>query len=86
MGAIGLDNEVDCQTVSGLRLGRPDDGHQRSSGSNQACGLHLDVAADDIEDEIDFADVFERVVVEVDEVVRAEVERASDDLRRVRYR
>src|SRR5204862_606456 len=34
-----------------------------------------DVAADDIEHEIDAADVFQRVVVEVDELLRAEVER-----------
>src|SRR6202035_2935756 len=34
-----------------------------------------DVAADDIENQIDSADVFEDVVVEVDELLRAEVER-----------
>src|SRR5262245_2511490 len=34
LGAIGLDNEVDRQTVGGPRLAWPDDGHQRSSGSN----------------------------------------------------
>src|SRR6516162_4357840 len=38
LGTIGLDNEVDRQAVGGPRLGRPDDGHQCSSGSNQACG------------------------------------------------
>src|SRR5262245_34301488 len=37
LGTIGLDNEVDRQAVGGPRLGRPDDGHQRSSGSNQGC-------------------------------------------------
>ena len=42
---------------------------------NQACGPLLDVAADDIEHQIDAADVFQRVVVEVDELLRAEVER-----------
>src|SRR5262249_34981877 len=35
LGTIGLDNEVDRQTVGGPCLARPDDGHQRSSGSNQ---------------------------------------------------
>src|SRR5215210_9511318 len=75
LGTIGLDNEVDGQAVGGPRLGRPDDGHQCSSGSNQACGPLPDVAADDIEHQIDFADVFQRVVVEVDELLRAEVER-----------
>src|SRR6266478_5385633 len=34
-----------------------------------------DVAADDIEHQIDSADVFEDVVLEVDELLRAEVER-----------
>jgi len=35
LGTIGLDNEVDRQAVGGPRLCRSDDGHQRSSGSNQ---------------------------------------------------
>ena len=60
---------------SGPRLGRPDDGHQRPSGSNQACGPLRDVAAEDIEHQIDPADVFQGVVLEVDELLRAEVER-----------
>src|SRR4051794_21133467 len=89
LGAIGLDNEIDRQAVRGPRLGRPDDRHQCSSGSNQACGPLLDVAADDVENQIDSADVFQRVVVEVDELLRAEVERrltvggasAADDVR-----
>src|SRR5262250_62280 len=34
LGAIGHDNKVDRQAVGGPRLGRPGDGHQRSSGSN----------------------------------------------------
>src|SRR5262249_34392688 len=33
-GAIGHENKVDRQAVGGPRLGRPGDGHQRSSGSN----------------------------------------------------
>ena len=52
LGAIGLDNEVDRQAVGGPRLGRADNGHEYSSGSNQACGPLLDVAADDIEHQI----------------------------------
>src|SRR5215469_779535 len=74
LGTIGLDNEVDRQAVGGPCLSRPDDGHQCSSGSNQACGPLLDVAADDIEHQIDAAGVFQRVVVEVDKLLRAEVE------------
>src|SRR5258708_7695578 len=74
LGTIGPDNEVDRQAVGGPRLGRPDDGHQCSSGSKQACGPLPDFAADDIENQIDAADVFEDVLVEVDELLRAEVE------------
>ena len=58
LGAIGYDDEVKRQAVSGPRLGRAGDGHQRSSGSNQACGPLRDVAAEDIENQIDSADIF----------------------------
>src|SRR5437764_5748068 len=75
LGTIGLHDEVDCQAVGGPRLGRPYDGHQGSSGPDQACGPLLDVSADDIEHQVDAADVFQGVVVEVDELLRAEVER-----------
>src|SRR5437763_4783177 len=74
LGTIGLDNEINRQAVSGARLGRAGDGHQRSSGSNQACGPLCDVAAEDIENQIDSADIFKGVVFEVDELLRAEVE------------
>ena len=74
LGMIGLDHEVDCEAVGGPRLRRTDDRHQGSSGTNQACGALPDVAADDIEHRIDFADIFEDVVLEVDELLRAEVE------------
>src|SRR4029077_14465659 len=58
----------------GPRLGRAGDGHQRSSGANQARRPLPDVAADDIENQIDFAAVFQGVVIEVDEFLCAEVE------------
>src|SRR5262249_52546390 len=74
LGTIGLDNEVDRQAIGRPRLGRPDDGHQCSSGSNEGCGPLPDVAADDIEDQIDFADLFQGVVVEVDKLLGAKVE------------
>src|SRR4051794_14250789 len=45
LGTIGFDNEIDRQAVGGPRLGRSDDGHQRSPGSNQTRGPPLDVAA-----------------------------------------
>src|SRR5437868_14537082 len=41
LSTIGFDDEVDCQAVGGPRLGRPDDGHQGSSGPDQACGSVL---------------------------------------------
>src|SRR5215471_6508211 len=74
LGAIGYDDEVNRQAVSGPRLGRAGDGHQRSSSSNQACGPLRDVAAEDIENQIDSADIFQGVVIEVDKLLRAEVE------------
>src|SRR6267154_4507700 len=74
LGAIGYDDEVDSQAARGPRLGRAGDGHQRSSGANQARRPLRDVAADDIENQIDFADIFQGVVIEVDELLRAEVE------------
>src|SRR5215218_5157507 len=75
LGAIGLDDEVDCQAVGGPRLGRPYDGHQGSSGPDQACGPFLDVSADDVEDQVDASGVFQGVVLQIDELLRAEVER-----------
>src|SRR5215813_1651575 len=75
LGAIGYDYEVDSQAASGPRIGRPGDGHQRSSGANQARRPLRDVAAEDIENQIYPADIFQGVVLEVDELLRAEVER-----------
>ena len=53
LGAIGYDDEIDSKAVSGSRLGRAGDGHQRSSGAKQACGPLRDVAAEDIENQIE---------------------------------
>src|SRR3954468_24881715 len=75
LGTIGLDDEVDCQAVGGPCLGRPYDGHQGSSGPDQARGPLLDVSADDVEHQVDAADVFQGVVLQIDELLRAEVER-----------
>src|SRR3954470_11251805 len=74
LGAIGYNDEVNRQAGSGPRLGRAGDGHQRSSGANHAGRPLPDVAADNIENQIDFADVFQDVVIEVDELLCAEVE------------
>src|SRR5258707_12287643 len=72
-GAIWYDDEVDSQAARGPRLGRAGDGHQRSSGANHASRPLRDVAAEDIENQIDFADVFQGVVIEVEELLCAEV-------------
>src|SRR5499427_2288593 len=74
LGAIGYDDEVDSQSARGPRLGRTGDGDQRSSGANHACRALRDVAAEDIENQIDLADVFQGIVIEVDELLCAEVE------------
>src|SRR6185369_8166720 len=55
--AIGHDNEVDRQAVGRPCLRRPCDGHECSAGSDQTRGPRSDVAADDIEYQIDPADV-----------------------------
>lgn len=75
LGTIGLDNKVDRETIVGSRLGWLDNGHECSAGSNQPRGPFPDVAADDIENQIDLADIFQAVVVEVYELLRAKVER-----------
>src|SRR5262245_41262850 len=74
LGAIGLDDEIDSQSASGPRLGRAGDGHQRSSGANHPHRPLRDVAAEHVENQIDLADIFYGVVIEVDELLCAEVE------------
>src|SRR5262250_1191938 len=74
LGAIGYDDEVDSQAARGPRLGRAGDGHQRSSGANHSRRPLRDVATEDIENQIDFADVFQGVVIKVDELLCAEVQ------------
>src|SRR5579872_6476331 len=89
LGAIGYDDEVDSQAARGPRLGRTGDGHQRSSGANQARRPLRDVAAEDIENQVDLADVFQCVIIEINELLCAEVERrltsvsapSADDVR-----
>src|SRR5438067_11044410 len=74
LGAIGYDDEVDSQAARGPRLGRAGDGHQRSSGANHARRPLPDVAADDIENQIDLADRLQGVSIEVDELLCADGE------------
>jgi hypothetical protein len=58
LDAIGFDDEVNSQAASRPGLGRAGDGHQRSSGPNHARRPLRDVAAEDIENQIDLADIF----------------------------
>src|SRR5258707_7386724 len=89
LGAIGYDYEVNSQAANGPRLGRAGDGNQRSSGANQARRPLRDVAAENIENQIDSADIFQGFVPEINELLRAEVERrltagsasGTDDIR-----
>src|SRR6516225_6348869 len=59
LGAPWYDDEVDRQAARGPRLGRAGNGHQRSSGANHARRPLRDVAAEDIENQIDPADIFQ---------------------------
>ena len=68
----GQDNSVDRQAVRGTCLGRAGDGHPGSSAANLASGPLLDVSADNVEHEVNAADVIERVVPNVDELHGAE--------------
>src|SRR6516165_8646630 len=74
LGAIGYDDEVDSQAARGPCLGRAGNGHQHSSDANHARRPLRDIAAEDIENQIDPADIFQGVVIEVDELLCAEVE------------
>jgi WS/DGAT/MGAT family acyltransferase len=76
LGPVGLDDEVDRQAVGRPRLDRTHDGHQHASGADQGGGPLLDVTADDVEDQIDAADVLQRLTIQVDELPCAVVERA----------
>src|SRR4249920_1780500 len=59
LGTIGYDDEIDSHAVSGPRLGRAGDGHQRSSGANHAGRPLGDVATEDIKNQIDPTDIFQ---------------------------
>src|SRR5262249_8364840 len=72
--AIGHDDEVDSQAVSRPRLSQACNGHQRSPGANHARRTFRDVAAEDIENEMDPGETFQSVVIEIDELLCAEVE------------
>src|SRR5690606_36605722 len=73
LGAVSLDDEVGRQGVGGAGLGWAGDGHEDAAGSNQCGGALRDVAAEDVEDEVDLANVLQGGAVEVDELLGAGV-------------
>src|ERR1043165_7597134 len=58
LDSISLDDEVNHQAILRSNIRWSDDCHKRSSGPDQRCGPLLDVATDDIEHQIDTADLF----------------------------
>src|SRR3546814_3114021 len=67
-----------CALVTGVQtcaLPISDDGNQRSSRSNKSRRPLPDIAADEIEHQIDPANVFEHVVVDIDKLLRSKLER-----------
>lgn len=58
LGTISFDDKVNSQTASRPRLGRAGDGHKRSSGADKAHRPLRDVTAEDIENQIDPANIF----------------------------
>src|SRR5438067_8959952 len=74
VGPIGYNDKVNSQAASGPRLGLAGNGHQRSSCANHTRRPLRDVAADDIENQIDPADIFQVLVIEVHKLLCAEVE------------
>src|ERR1043165_4541680 len=74
LGAIRYNDEVNSQAATQPRLGRASNGHQRSSFANHTRRPLRDVAAQNIKNQIDTADIFPGVVIEVDELLRAEIE------------
>src|SRR5260370_32925594 len=72
LGAIWYDDEVDSQAARGPRLSRAGDRHQRSSGANHARRPLRDVAAEDIDNQIDSADGSQGVGIAADDLLRAD--------------
>jgi hypothetical protein len=65
LGTNGFHDEVDSEPARGPRIGWARDGHQRPSGANHARRPLHNIATQDIENQIDFAHVFQGVVIEV---------------------
>ena len=74
LNAIGFNNEINDQRVVALCLQRADDGHDRSSGPDQTRRALADIATDEIEHQVDFTDILQRLIIEIDELMCAEVE------------
>src|ERR1700739_1069809 len=74
LSTVGFDAEVSRPTLTWPRIWRLGGGSQGSPGSNHGRRTLRDVAAEDIKNEIHFADVFQGVIVEIDELLCSEFE------------
>src|SRR5262249_20894343 len=63
------------KSIRGSRTSWPGDGHQRSASQDHPSGLLLDLSADDIENQVNAPYIAQVVVLEVQELMCAEVER-----------
>jgi hypothetical protein len=56
-----------------MHFHRPHDGHEPPARAYEARGTLADISADEVEHEVDFADVLQLLVVEIDIFVGSEV-------------
>jgi hypothetical protein len=75
LGAVGHGDEVHRASICEVGLDRAYDGDQGSLALTRAAERFWTSPPIDVEDQIDLADVLQRVAVEVDTILRAEVER-----------
>jgi hypothetical protein len=80
LSSVGLHHEIDGAAAGRRRFHGSDDGDQGASSSDQR--PLADLAADNVEHQINLPDIFEAIVLEVDEDLRAEAERLSRSLAR----
>ena len=73
LDGICFDNKVDCRSVSRPGSGRTCDGHQRSSRPNQACGLIGNIPTENIENQIDSAEVLQLFLLKIEELAPLEI-------------
>src|SRR5262249_32476450 len=75
LSPVGLDDEVDGQSIGGLLFRRPDDRDQDPARLDEARRPFSDVPAEEIEPQVAGAAVCGGTALEVDDLAGAEVER-----------